>query len=211
MAIIHKSFPVGPLQCNCTIIGDTETHKGYVIDPGGDPELIMQSIAAMNLSIEGIFHTHAHFDHFLASAEIKEKTGASIHLHDSDRFLWDTLEMQCKYFNIEYKPTPAPDFKIEDGEEMKYCSGTCIHTPGHTPGSVSFYFEKELLLVSGDTLFQGSAGRTDLPGGDFNQLKESIQKKIYSLDGQTIVIPGHGPNTSIGHEIESNLYVRYNS
>jgi glyoxylase-like metal-dependent hydrolase (beta-lactamase superfamily II) len=119
--------------------------------------------------------------------------------------------MQCKYFNIEYKPTPAPDFKIEDGEEMKYCSGTCIHTPGHTPGSVSFYFEKELLLVSGDTLFQGSVGRTDLPGGDFNQLKESIQKKIYSLDGQTIVIPGHGPNTSIGHEIESNLYVRYNS
>ena len=211
MAIIHKSFPVGPLQCNCTIIGDTEIHKGYVIDPGGDPELIMQSIAAMNLSIEGIFHTHAHFDHFLASAEIKEKTGASIHLHDSDRFLWDTLEMQCKYFNIEYKPTPAPDFKIEDGEEMKYCSGTCIHTPGHTPGSVSFYFEKELLLVSGDTLFQGSVGRTDLPGGDFNQLKESIQKKIYSLDGQTIVIPGHGPNTSIGHEIESNLYVRYNS
>ena len=211
MAIIHKSFPVGPLQCNCTIIGDTEIHKGYVIDPGGDPELIMQSIAAMNLSIEGIFHTHAHFDHFLASAEIKEKTGASIHLHDSDRFLWDTLEMQCKYFNIEYKPTPAPDFKIEDGEEMKYCSGTCIHTPGHTPGSVSFYFEKELLLVSGDTLFQGSIGRTDLPGGDFNQLKESIQKKIYSLDGQTIVIPGHGPNTSIGHEIESNLYVRYNS
>ena len=211
MAIIHKSFPVGPLQCNCTIIGDTEIHKGYVIDPGGDPELIMQSIAAMNLSIEGIFHTHAHFDHFLASAEIKEKTGASIHLHDSDRFLWDTLEMQCKYFNIEYKPTPAPDFKIEDGEEMKYCSGTCIHTPGHTPGSVSFYFEKELLLVSGDTLFQGSVGRTDLPGGDFNQLKESIQKKIYSLDGQTIVIPGHGPNTSIGHEIESNLYIRYNS
>ena len=211
MAIIHKSFPVGPLQCNCTIIGDTEIHKGYVIDPGGDPELIMQSIAAMNLSIEGIFHTHAHFDHFLASAEIKEKTGASIHLHDSDRFLWDTLEMQCKYFNIEYKPTPAPDFKIEDGEEMKYCSGTCIHTPGHTPGSVSFYFEKELLLVSGDTLFQGSVGRTDLPGGDFNQLKESIQKKIYSLDGETIVIPGHGPNTSIGHEIESNLYVRYNS
>ena len=211
MAIIHKSFPVGPLQCNCTIIGDTETHKGYVIDPGGDQELIMQSIAAMNLSIEGIFHTHAHFDHFLASAEIKEKTGASIHLHDSDRFLWDTLEMQCKYFNIEYKPTPAPDFKIEDGEEMKYCSGTCIHTPGHTPGSVSFYFEKELLLVSGDTLFQGSVGRTDLPGGDFNQLKESIQKKIYSLDGETIVIPGHGPNTSIGHEIESNLYVRYNS
>ena len=118
MAIIHKSFPVGPLQCNCTIIGDTETHKGYVIDPGGDPELIMQSIAAMNISIEGIFHTHAHFDHFLASAEIKEKTGASIHLHDSDRFLWDTLEMQCKYFNIEYKPTPAPDFKIEDGEVM---------------------------------------------------------------------------------------------
>ena len=211
MTIIYKSFPVGPLQCNCTVIGDSSTGKGYVIDPGGHPELIMQTVESMELSIEGLYHTHAHFDHFLASAEIKEKTGASIHLHDSDRFLWDTLEMQCKYFNIEYKPTPAPDYKIEDGEEMKYCSGSCIHTPGHTPGSVSFYFKEELLLVSGDTLFQGSIGRTDLPGGDFNQLKESIQNKLYSLDEETIVIPGHGPNTLIGHEIESNLYVRYNN
>lgn len=162
MTINYKSFPVGPLQCNCTIIGNSSTGKGYLIDPGGDAERILETIDSMNLSIEAIYHTHAHFDHFLASAEIKEKTGAPIFLNESDRFLWDTLEMQCSYFNIDFKPTPPPDFNIEDQQDLTHCSGVCIHTPGHTPGSVSFHFESEKLLIAGDTLFQGSVGRTDL-------------------------------------------------
>ena len=103
MTIIHNSG--GPLQCNCTILSNTETGKGYLIDPGGDPELIMQTLEEMKIELEGIYHTHAHFDHFLASAEIKEKTGAPIYLHDDDRFYGDSLEMQCSYFNIEFKPT----------------------------------------------------------------------------------------------------------
>ena len=211
MTINYKSFPVGPLQCNCTIIGNTSTGKGYVIDPGGDAERILEAIGSMNLSIEGIYHTHAHFDHFLASADIKEKTGASIFLNESDRFLWDTLEMQCSYFNIDFKPTPPPDFNIEDQQDLTHCSGVCIHTPGHTPGSVSFHFESEKLLIAGDTLFQGSVGRTDLPGGDFRILKNSIQEKIYSLDESTVVITGHGPQTSIKREMESNLFIRYDT
>ncbi|HIF19340.1 MAG TPA: MBL fold metallo-hydrolase, partial [Gammaproteobacteria bacterium] len=202
---------VGPLQCNCTIIGNTSTGKGYLIDPGGDAERILETIETMNVSIEAIYHTHAHFDHFLASAEIKEKTGAPIFLNESDRFLWDTLEMQCSYFNIDFKPTPPPDFNIEDQQDLIHCAGVCIHTPGHTPGSVSFHFESEKLLIAGDTLFQGSVGRTDLPGGDFKMLKSSIQEKIYSLDESTVVVTGHGPQTSIKKEMESNLFIRYDT
>ncbi len=211
MTINYKSFPVGPLQCNCTIIGNTSTGKGYLIDPGGDAERILETIETMNISIEAIYHTHAHFDHFLASAEIKEKTGAPIFLNESDRFLWDTLEMQCSYFNIDFKPTPPPDFNIEDQQDLIHCAGVCIHTPGHTPGSVSFHFESEKLLIAGDTLFQGSVGRTDLPGGDFKMLKSSIQEKIYSLDESTVVVTGHGPQTSIKREMESNLFIRYDT
>ena len=211
MTINYKSFPVGPLQCNCTIIGNTSTGKGYLIDPGGDAEKILETIDSMNLSIEAIYHTHAHFDHFLASAEIKEKTGAPIFLNESDRFLWDSLEMQCSYFNIDFKPTTPPDFNIEDQQDLTHCSGVCIHTPGHTPGSVSFHFESEKLLIAGDTLFQGSVGRTDLPGGDFKMLKSSIQEKIYSLDESTVVITGHGPQTSIKSEMENNLIIRYDT
>lgn len=211
MTINYKSFPVGPLQCNCTIIGNTSTGKGYLIDPGGDAERILETIETMNVTIEAIYHTHAHFDHFLASAEIKEKTGAPIFLNESDRFLWDTLEMQCSYFNIDFKPTPPPDFNIEDQQDLIHCAGVCIHTPGHTPGSVSFHFESEKLLIAGDTLFQGSVGRTDLPGGDFKTLKSSIQEKIYSLDESTVVVTGHGPQTSIKKEMESNLFIRYDT
>ena len=211
MTINYKSFPVGPLQCNCTIIGNTSTGKGYLIDPGGDAERILETIETMNVSIEAIYHTHAHFDHFLASAEIKEKTGAPIFLNESDRFLWDTLEMQCSYFNIDFKPTPPPDFNIEDQQDLIHCAGVCLHTPGHTPGSVSFHFESEKLLIAGDTLFQGSVGRTDLPGGDFKTLKSSIQEKIYSLDESTVVVTGHGPQTSIKREMESNLFIRYDT
>ena len=211
MAIVYKSFPVGPLQCNCTIIGNTETGLGYVIDPGGDADTILEAIRKMSLTIKGIFHTHAHLDHFLASAEIKDATAAPIYLHEADRFLWDTQEIQCQFFNIEYKPAPPPDHKIEDEQDLELCSGKCIHTPGHTLGSVSFYFENEKVLVAGDTLFLGSVGRTDLPGGDFNTLKQSIQKRLYSLDETTLVIPGHGPETTIGQEMTTNMFVKYNS
>lgn len=207
MNIIRKTFPVGPLQCNCTILGDAETGTGYVFDPGGDADLIMATVEAMGLKIIGIIHTHAHLDHILAAAEIKRQTGAPVWLNRSDKILWDTLGFQCKMFNIPYTPVPDPDHWIEDEENLE-CGGYCIHTPGHTAGSTSFYFEDSRLLIAGDTLFQGSVGRTDFEGGNVAQLKKSIQQRIYILDERATVITGHGPETTIGQEMRFNAYVR---
>jgi len=210
MNIVRKSFPVGPLQCNCTVIGDTVSGAGYVIDPGGNAAKIMATVAELGLKIVGIIHTHAHLDHILAAGEIRQQTGAPVWLHRSDKNLWDSLEMQCRMWGVPYSPVGDPDHWIEDEQELE-CGGNCIHTPGHTPGSTSFYFEDASLLIAGDTLFMGSVGRTDFPGGDMGQLKKSIQQKLYRLDEAAVVVPGHGPETSIGREMRSNAFVRANS
>jgi len=204
---IRKTFPVGPLQCNCTIIGDTETGVGYVFDPGGDASRIMTTVESMGLKIIGIIHTHAHLDHILAAGEIQSRTAAPIWVHRSDKFLWDTVEIQCRMFGVPYTPVPDPDHWIEDEQELE-CGGSCIHTPGHTPGSTSFYFEDSSLLIAGDTLFQGSIGRTDFEGGDAGLLVKSIQQRIYKLDESATVITGHGPETTIGQEMRFNAFVR---
>jgi glyoxylase-like metal-dependent hydrolase (beta-lactamase superfamily II) len=207
MNIIRKTFPVGPLQCNCTILGDSETGIGYVFDPGGDADRIIAAVESMGLKIIGIVHTHAHLDHILAAGEVKRRTGAPIWLHRADKLLWDTLGFQCKMYGIPYVPQPDPDHWIEDEQELQ-CDGRCIHTPGHTAGSTSFYFESSRLLIAGDTLFKGSVGRTDFEGGNADQLKKSIQKRIYKLDETATVITGHGPETTIGQEMRFNAYVR---
>jgi glyoxylase-like metal-dependent hydrolase (beta-lactamase superfamily II) len=167
----------------------------------------MATVESLGLRIVGIIHTHAHLDHILAAGEIHKQTGAPIWLHRSDRFLWDTLEQQCGMWGIPYAPVPEPAHWIEHEQDLE-CGGSCIHTPGHTPGSVSFYFEDSSLLIAGDTLFLGSVGRTDFPGGDSAQLKKSIQQRIYCLDEAAAVVPGHGPETSIGQEMRFNSFVR---
>ena len=210
MKIVRKSFPVGPLQCNCTVMGDTEAGIGYVFDPGGDAARIMATVESLGLRIIGIIHTHAHLDHILAAGEIHKQTGAPVWLHRSDRFLWDTLEQQCGMWGIPYSPVPEPAHWIEHEQDLE-CGGSCIHTPGHTPGSVSFYFEESSLLIAGDTLFLGSVGRTDFPGGDSAQLKKSIQQRIYCLDESAAVVPGHGPDNSIGQEMRINSFVSANT
>jgi hydroxyacylglutathione hydrolase len=207
MKFIRKSFPVGPLQCNCTVLGDTESGMGYVFDPGGHPQRIMATVAELGLKIIGIVHTHAHLDHFLAAGDIRRLTGAPIWLHRSDQFLWDSLEQQCTSFGVPYVPQPDPDQWLEHEQALE-CGGVCIHTPGHTPGSTSFYFKDDRLLLAGDTLFLGSVGRTDFPGGDSRALKNSIQQRLYSLDESAVVVTGHGPETSIGQEMRHNAYVR---
>ena len=207
MTVVRETIPVGPLQCNCTILGNTETGRGYVFDPGGDPDEIMAIVEQLGLKIEALIHTHAHLDHFLAAGEIRRRTGAKVCLHPEDKFLWDALEQQCLRFGVPYTPVPDPDHWIEDEQDLE-CGGSCIHTPGHTPGSTSFYFEDSSLLIAGDTLFMGSVGRTDFAGGDARQLKQSIQQRLYKLDESAVVIPGHGPETSIGHEMRFNAVVR---
>ena len=208
--IIVETIPVGPLQCNCTILGDLVSRKAIVVDPGGDSEILLERLVELNLQVERIIHTHAHLDHFLASGKMKEATGAKLALHREDLFLWDMLEDQCRMFGIPFEPAPPPDQWLENEEEIDLndLQGKALHTPGHTPGSMCFLFESQKLLIAGDTLFQGSIGRTDLWGGDFKKIEKSIQEKLYTLDEETSVITGHGESTSIGHEMRANSFVR---
>lgn len=208
--IIVETIPVGPLQCNCTILGDLVSRKAIVVDPGGDSEILLERLVELNLQVERIIHTHAHLDHFLASGKMKEATGAKLALHREDLFLWDMLEDQCRMFGIPFEPPPPPDQWLENEEEIDLndLQGKALHTPGHTPGSMCFWFESQKLLIAGDTLFQGSIGRTDLWGGDFKKIEKSIQEKLYTIDEETSVITGHGESTSIGHEMRANSFVR---
>jgi len=210
-SIFVKTFAVGPLQCNCTIIGDLTTKQAIVVDPGGDAELLLETLASHELTVRQILHTHAHFDHFLASGTMKAKTGASLALHRDDAFLWDMLEMQCSRFGFHAEAVPPPDQWLDHEEPIAFgtptLSGQCLHTPGHTPGSMCFHFPSLKLLLGGDTLFRGGIGRTDLWGGDFQQIERSIKDRLYTLDEATQVVAGHGPATSIGDELRNNPYV----
>ena len=203
-----ESFPVGPLQCNCSIIGDLKQKKALIIDPGGDPNKILGVIEEHQFEVIAILHTHAHLDHILASGVIKEATGAPLYLNQDDLFLWEIVDKQCQMFGIPEIKLPKIDGVIKDDQAINCCGGVAIHTPGHTPGSMSFFFEEYKLLVAGDTLFKGSIGRTDLPGGDFNEIVKSIKDKLYLLDDNTEVITGHGPSTKIGIEKTDNIFVR---
>ena len=206
--LIHKWFPVGPLQCNCSILGDALSRKAVVVDPGGDAQRILQLLDEENLTVQAIIHTHAHLDHILAAGEIREATGAPLCLHREDLFLWDAVAEQCRMFGIPECSLPPPDRWLHDDEDLFFCGGAALHTPGHTPGSMSFWFAPHKLLLAGDTLFQRSVGRTDLPGGSFAQIEKSIQERLYTLDEDVQVITGHGAPTTIGEEIRENPFVQ---
>ena len=208
--MIRKTFSVPPLGCNCSIIGDPVTKQAIVVDPGGAHERILHEVRQLGLTVSHILHTHAHFDHFLASGEMKKATGATICLHQNDLELWKNLELQCQMFGVVYVPVPEPDFWLKDEEKLLIgqVSAVAIHTPGHTPGSMSFHFPGDDLVLAGDTLFRGSIGRTDLWGGDFDAIEQSIRERLYSLKDATVVVTGHGPETEIGVEKETNQFVR---
>lgn len=204
---IRKTFPVGPLQCNCSIIGDKRTGRAIIVDPGGDAEKIIEEVAALGMQIAAIIHTHAHLDHILAAGAIKAATGAPLCLHKDDLFLWSGLESQCRSFGVPYQPVPNPDQWLKDDQELDCCGGVTVHTPGHTPGSMSFWFAEHKLLIAGDTLFRRSIGRTDFPGGDFGTIMKSIKNRLLVLDEDATVITGHGPATSIGEELRENPFI----
>ena len=208
-ALIRKTFPVPPLSCNCSIFGDPESKQAIIVDPGGSPDRILQEVQALGLEVTTVLHTHAHFDHFLASGHIKKNTNAVLCLHPDDGQLWDMLEVQCQMFGVPYVPAPAPDCWLKDEERFGVgnVEGQIVHTPGHTPGSLCFYFEAENILLSGDTLFRGGIGRTDLWGGDARAIERSIRERLYSLRENTLVIPGHGPETQIGLERQYNAFI----
>lgn len=208
--MIIKTFPVPPLGCNCSIIGDPVTKQAIVVDPGGAVGQIMKEVQALGLTVVRILHTHAHFDHFLASSELKRATGATLCLHEQDRRLWEKLDVQCQLFGVASAPALLPEHFLNDEEQIGVgeLKGVALHTPGHTPGSMSFHFPSAQLVLAGDTLFRGAIGRTDLWGGDFKAIERSIRERLYTLDEQTRVITGHGAETVIGFEKDENMYVR---
>lgn len=208
--MIIQSFPVPPLGCNCSIIGDPTTGQAIVVDPGGAHQRILRVVQDLGLTVVSVLHTHAHFDHFLASGEMKKATGATLCVHLEDRFLWEGLEMQCQAFGVPYVPVPLPDHWLEDEEKIGVgaVEGLALHTPGHTPGSMCFHFPEDRLLIAGDTLFRSGIGRTDLWGGSFRAIEASIRERLYTLNERTRVITGHGEETEIGLEREYNPFVR---
>ncbi len=209
-SLIRKTFSVPPLGCNCSIIGDAVTKQAIVVDPGGAPERILREVQEMGLTVTMILHTHAHFDHFLASGEMKKATKATLCLHEDDRELWNMLEVQCRMFGVPYVPAPPPDHWLKDEEKLALgeLTAVAIHTPGHTPGSMSFHVSDGAVVLAGDTLFRGSIGRTDLWGGDFDTIEQSIRERLYTLPDSTVVVTGHGPETDIGWEKERNQFIR---
>jgi hydroxyacylglutathione hydrolase len=204
--LIIKELAVGPLMANCFICGCPETKEAVVIDPGGDADIILRSLADDTLKVKYIINTHGHFDHVSANGRIKEATGADILIHPLDAPMLSNLSSNAAIFGISVENSPPCDKTIEEGDIVSFGNITLsvIHTPGHTPGGISL-FTNGVVFV-GDTLFAGSIGRTDFPGGDFNTLISSIQTKLFKMDDTIKVLSGHGPETSIGRERRYNPF-----
>lgn len=205
--LIIKELVVGPLMANCFIFGCEETKEAVVIDPGGDADRILRSLADSELKVKYIINTHGHFDHVSANGTIKDATGADILIHPLDAPMLGMLSSNAAVFGISVENSPPCDQTIEEGDTVSFGKITLkvIHTPGHTPGGISLYTDK--IVFVGDTLFAGSIGRTDFPGGDFNTLISSIKTKLFKMDDDMRVLSGHGPETSIGSEKRFNPFV----
>ena len=208
--MILETFPVGPLQCNCTILGDEEAGEAIVIDPGDEIGRIHRRLIDLGLTLKQILITHAHIDHVGGALRLKQLTGAPILLNENDLPLLKMMDQQAGWLGIETPETAPPDENLADGQHvgLVHYPALVLHTPGHTQGSVCLHFAPLKLLVAGDTLFAGSIGRTDLPGGDSGQIIDSIQNRLLALPDETRVLTGHGPATTIGAERRSNPFLR---
>ncbi len=210
--MILEHFPVAPLGCNCVIVGDEERGTAIVVDPGGEAQRILSRLEELGLTCEAIVHTHTHFDHIGATQAVQEATGAPTMIHEKDLFLYEGVQMQIDSFGV---PLRAPEMAeidrfLADGDTVQTggLEADVVHTPGHSPGSICLTVAGDRpVLLAGDTLFARSVGRSDLWGGNASQLIASIQKKLFALPDETLVICGHGPNTTIGEERRLNPFV----
>ena len=207
--MIHEILPVGPLQCNCSVIGDDLTREAIVIDPGDDIEDVLALVRKHNLQVKQIVITHAHIDHLGGAMKLRVATGAPILLNQNDYALLKMLDVQAAWIGMANPGKVQIDQSVGQADIMRTGSLTAnvMHTPGHTEGSICLYFPAEKTLIAGDTLFAGSIGRTDLPGGSYEKIINSIREKVLALPDETIVVPGHGPLTTIGEERESNPFL----
>ena len=208
--MIHKIFPVGPLQCNCSIVGDEQTHEAMVIDPGDQIEQILDILKQEKLKLMQIVITHAHIDHVGGAMKLKAATGAPILMNQDDQALLKMLDVQAQWIGMRPPGMVVVDESVADGHVLKIGTipANVIHTPGHTEGSICLYMPDQQTLVAGDTLFAGSIGRTDLPGGSFDKIMRSIHTRVLALPDDTTVVPGHGPKTTIGQERETNPFLQ---
>jgi glyoxylase-like metal-dependent hydrolase (beta-lactamase superfamily II) len=208
--MIIETFPVGPLRCNCTILGDEQAGEAIVIDPGDEISRIQRRLTELGLKLKQILITHAHIDHVGGALKLKRLTGAPILMNENDLPQLKMMELQAGWLGIATPETAPPDDLLTDGLNvgLESCPAQVIHTPGHTQGSICLHFVPLKLLIAGDTLFAGSIGRTDLPGGNDKQIIESIESRLLPLPDETKVLPGHGPATTIGAERRSNPFLR---
>ncbi len=209
--MIIKSLAVGPIMANCFIVGCEETLQAAIIDPGDEADRIMQSVADLNLTVSHIINTHGHFDHVSANKSIHTATNAPICIHALDAPMLKKISASAANWGLSAEDSPPPDRTIDDGDIITFgkISLNVIHTPGHSPGGISLFADGHVFV--GDTLFAGSIGRTDFPGGDFEILKSSIQDKLFALDENVRVYTGHGPETTIGQEKQHNPFVGANA
>lgn len=207
--MIRETFPVGLLGCNCSILGDEASREAIVVDPGYDIPHILELLTKHHLTVKKIFVTHAHIDHIASAQSLKEITGAPISYNQADLPLVAMMDVQAGWLGLPVPAVLPPDHSPLDLEafDVPGIRGEVIYTPGHTEGSLCLYLPAEHLLLAGDTLFAGGVGRTDLPGGSSRKLITSIRERLLPLPDATLVIPGHGPTTSIGVEREHNPFL----
>ncbi len=207
-----ETVVVGPLAVNSYVIYDEETRDCVIIDPGEEGFKIIETISTLNLNPKEIWLTHAHFDHLGGIAAVTRKYDVTVFLHSEDYFLYKTANEHAIVFGFDIEtPNPDPSFFNMKIGTKKIGSFTIdiLHTPGHSPGGVSFYNKERNIVFTGDLIFDHSVGRTDVPGGSFEDLESSIQKQIYTLGDDCVIYPGHGPKTSVGREKKQNPFVRF--
>jgi glyoxylase-like metal-dependent hydrolase (beta-lactamase superfamily II) len=207
--MIHEIFPVGPLQCNCSVIGEEVSREAIVIDPGDNIENVMEIVRRHGLTVKQIVVTHAHIDHVGGAMKLRRATGAPILLNQNDYALLKIMDVQASWIGVPAPEKIEIDQSLGEGDRVRAGSleATVLHTPGHTEGSVCLYFPAERKLIAGDTLFAGTIGRTDLPGGSFDKIMSSLHTRVLVLPDETVVVPGHGPLTTIGQERASNPFL----
>ena len=209
-AMIHEVFPVGVLRCNCSLLGDAISREAIVVDPGADVVGILSRVAAHGLTVKQILVTHAHIDHIAGALALQQSTGAPVLYNQADLPLVAMMDVQAGWIGVAAPEVKPPDASLAQGDAFGVTGlgGIVLHTPGHTPGSLCLYLPVHNLLLAGDTLFAGSVGRTDLPGGDAATLLRSIHTHLLPLPEETLVIPGHGPATTIGAETQDNPFLQ---